>query len=450
MYPIPEDEDGEPQIFQVEAGETVVYEIDLSASLVSVNQPVQQYISGPGDASGTKGRYSVVGADDLPITVAQWTEGGGDVNAEIDPEDPSRLLIKVTGAKWPHLAPYRIAASAGGTDYNSLHITGDGVARIKRTALLYTGADPAVVMDDVGAEVDNPYITSLPQALNTGFHAAAAYNGSQVSISTTVIDPHRQSASQDIVETTLQDLDDYHGEVSQWHPVSLYNSHGQYGLEGWDYDENDEDLVSAVVSENLPEGALSWAYSAGAVMTYELPEQPPATEARITLWYLGVSAEINGEAVPDATAAPAQITIDVSGDAAIVISGSVIGVTGLMYEVLSPAQSIADFENLWANYETLYDFSMFWEGRFLNQFENQLFGNVAGAIITIPREAKYRVDEVTIDSGVVSMNATPYTRLIDFDDAWAGKSLDDFDGAWINSTLNEISLTPLWYNGESD
>lgn len=134
----------EPSIQQVDANETLTWSIELNASLSSVNQPVHVYTVGPENQSGTNGVYTVVGNDDLPITPAQWAAMGGDLRVELT-EDPRVVNVTVVGMNYARLAPFRIAMSAGGTDYNSLHITGTGVAFDLRTLVLYTGAAPEVV-----------------------------------------------------------------------------------------------------------------------------------------------------------------------------------------------------------------------------------------------------------------------------------------------------------------
>lgn len=166
----------EPTIQQVDARETTTWEVRLNASLESVNQPVHVYTVGPGSQAGTKGVYTVVGNDDLPITPAQWAAEGGKVEVRIT-EDPSVIEVIVTGARNDYLAPFRIAMSAGGDDYNSLHITGTGVVWDVRTALIHTGADPNVVSEEIGTTVDNIFLSTRSQAYRAGQHTAAAYSG---------------------------------------------------------------------------------------------------------------------------------------------------------------------------------------------------------------------------------------------------------------------------------
>src|SRR5690625_5145196 len=183
VYPVPSEE---PSILTVEAGEISTWEIGLDASLTSVNQPEHVYMTGPGNKSGTNGVYTVVGNDNLPIQPAQWAAAGGRLWVEIG-ADTSMLRIHVEGANISHLAPFRIAMSAGGHDYNSLHVTGTGVAWNARNFLLYTGANPMTVSEQIGATVDNPYLTTASQAFSGGQHTAAAFSGLEQTISGTLV-----------------------------------------------------------------------------------------------------------------------------------------------------------------------------------------------------------------------------------------------------------------------
>lgn len=171
----------EPPIHSVAAGETIEYELTVDASLRTVHQPVCVQAAGPGNRSGSNGVYTVVGNDNLPIMPQQWNNSGGRVEAIIT-DEPGQIILRITGAQIAHLSPFRIAESAGGEDYNSLHITGDGVAWRRQGVRLYTGADPLKVSTEVGSTIDNPYISSRAQAFRTGVHAAIAYSGSQTVI----------------------------------------------------------------------------------------------------------------------------------------------------------------------------------------------------------------------------------------------------------------------------
>lgn len=203
VYPVKGED---PSIYSVEAGEIVEYDISINASLSQVYQPVCSESVGPGDRSGTNGVYTVVGNDNLPIKPKQWLDSGGRVDVSLGTE-PGQLLLRITGAQIDHLSPFRIAESAGGTDYNSLHITGDGVAWDQESVRIFTGANPLNISSELGPAVENPYINTRSQALQTGIHSAIAASGSQarITVSTDKIPGLEQSFGNVIGARVKQD-----------------------------------------------------------------------------------------------------------------------------------------------------------------------------------------------------------------------------------------------------
>lgn len=203
VYPLV---DQEPQILVVDAGQTQVVEQQLNASLTSVNQPVATYNVANTTFEGTDGVYSITGVDDLPIQPAQWSAAGGSLSVRIT-DDPSVVEITVVGANIPHLSPFRIAMSSGSSNYyNSLHITGTGVAWKKETARINTGASDTTTSAEVGAVVDNPYIRTLGQAYSVGAHTAAAYSGLTYSVTGTAYAINRRGEGSDLVQATVEDF----------------------------------------------------------------------------------------------------------------------------------------------------------------------------------------------------------------------------------------------------
>lgn len=158
----------EPTIYSVGAGEVLNVDIQLRASLLSVNVPV--YTAFVPDESVTgAGVYTAVGSDSLPITPSQWAAGGGAISVQISPEDPSILKVTITGANYPALAPFRLAMSSGsGNYYNALHITGTGVFIRDQYVDIPTGALPGATGQRYAVECTNPYISTLTQAYQAG------------------------------------------------------------------------------------------------------------------------------------------------------------------------------------------------------------------------------------------------------------------------------------------
>lgn len=174
VYPVPSDKE-RPGAQVVDAGGTTIFEIQMDASLTSVNQPVCIDFVEDRSYAGTNGVYSVTATDTLPVTAAQWTANGGSLSVRIT-DDPSVLEVTIRGMRNSGAAqgPFQIAMSSGNS-YNSLHITGQGVAWNKQSTVLYTGATNNVTGEKIGVTVENPFIRTYNQALTAAQHTAKAY-----------------------------------------------------------------------------------------------------------------------------------------------------------------------------------------------------------------------------------------------------------------------------------
>jgi hypothetical protein len=158
----------EPTVYSVGAGETLKVDIQLRASLLSVNQPTYVAFVPDQPVTGT-GVYTAVGSDSLPITPAQWAAGKGSLSVAIHPDDPSVLQVTIVGADFPDLAPFRIAMSSGsGNYYNALRITGTGMLIRDQWVDLATGALPYATGQEFAVECTNPFISSKTQAFRAG------------------------------------------------------------------------------------------------------------------------------------------------------------------------------------------------------------------------------------------------------------------------------------------
>jgi len=173
VYPVPSEKEA-PSPAQVDANGITTFTVQMDASLSSVNQPVCVDWVDDMDYSGTQGVYSVAGSDGKPVTAAQWTAQGGSVVVRIT-DDPSVLEVTVRGASDTDIAPYKIAMTSGNF-YNSLHITGAGVAWSAESTLLRTGATNSVTGQDVGVTVENRYIDTYEKALSAGQQTSKNYS----------------------------------------------------------------------------------------------------------------------------------------------------------------------------------------------------------------------------------------------------------------------------------
>lgn len=220
FYPVPSQ--GEPTIYQVDAGEEREFSVPLDGSMYAVNQPTMIDFVQNRPYPGTNGVYSVVGNDDLPIQPLQWAAQGGWLRASVSP-DGNTLTIRVKGMRNTALQPYRIAmSSGGGTYYNSLHITGEGITSTKETLTLYTGAPPHSTGEDVGITIDNPNISTLAEAYTAGLVAAGTYAGPNYVLSGTVVGLNRPDADQSAVTATMKDFNQW------WYDQAYPNSMSQF------------------------------------------------------------------------------------------------------------------------------------------------------------------------------------------------------------------------------
>lgn len=173
----------------VGSGQRVIQELKLDGSLRAVNTPIVQDFVYNQSYSGTNGVYSVTGADNLPVTAAQWTDKGGRLRVETTP-DPTVIRIIIDGARIPALAPFRIAMvePVSGTYYNSLHITGEGVSADVQVLTWPTGVPVAETGEEAAVSVDNPFINTLAQAYTAGLNTVAANTGPALGLSGSAID----------------------------------------------------------------------------------------------------------------------------------------------------------------------------------------------------------------------------------------------------------------------
>lgn len=158
----------EPTVYSVAAGETLTVDIQVRASLLSVNTP--SYVAFVPDQPATgNGVYTAVGSDNLPITPSQWSATGGRISVRIDEEDPSNVKVTFTGPNIPGLSPFRIAMSSGsGNYYNALRLTGTGIFIRDQFVDLATGALPSTTGQKQAVECTNPYISTRAQAYRVG------------------------------------------------------------------------------------------------------------------------------------------------------------------------------------------------------------------------------------------------------------------------------------------
>lgn len=306
-------------VYQVDAGAILEFDIPTNVSFVSVKQPVVQNTVSRG-YSGPSSVYAVSGNDGLPITAAQWTATGGSISVSIN-DDTTTLHVIIRGANDPtgKYAPYRIAVSAGPSDYySSLRIVGTGVFTDKQLLTIPTGVPLSKTATVIGATVDNPFITTPTEASTVGLRTAQKW----------------AMASQTINAT------------------------------------------ATVLNRKGDKGTANYPTFAG----YFAPLYAGKTFAQF--------------------------------------NAANVGVTFAQWDAIAQA-SVQD------------------------SFDNQAFGNIAGARVRF-RDAMYRVRTATINASTIDYTAEADTLFGDFDARWIGKTFADFDTFFAGKTFQDFDVIPLY------
>ena len=176
----------------VNAGETITEDLELSASVVSIQQPTMQtFVSRDHNSSSV---FTVVGDDGLPIDPTAWADHGGSLTVTINP-DTTSLSVRITAPtglpnkNGQEIGVYGISLSSDESTgrYSTLRILGTGVAFNKQSRLVPTGITPSESATEIGVTIDNPFLSTSDEVNRAGARAVRAYNGSAMRISGTVV-----------------------------------------------------------------------------------------------------------------------------------------------------------------------------------------------------------------------------------------------------------------------
>lgn len=163
----------EVEVYQVEAGETVTFDIEVNGFLESVKQPIVQDVVAK-DYSGTDSVFSASGNDGLPVTAAFWNNYDGDMSFELL-ENGTILRVTIVGPSFDEYSPYSIAVSDGATEYSTLRIIGTGVFQNRQLVTVPTGLTADDTPQEFGQEIDNIFINSREEAYAAGVRARRKY-----------------------------------------------------------------------------------------------------------------------------------------------------------------------------------------------------------------------------------------------------------------------------------
>ena len=173
----------EVQVYQVEANETVTFDIPVDGFLTSIKQPeAQDFVLK--DYSGTSSVYSVSGSDGLPVTAAFWNDFKGNMTVKLK-ENGTVVEVTVTGPDFEDLSPYTIGVSDGATEYSTLFLVGSGLLYEKENVVIKTGLTPQEAPQVKGTAIDNPIISTRELAIDAGVRARRRYALPNQTFSTT-------------------------------------------------------------------------------------------------------------------------------------------------------------------------------------------------------------------------------------------------------------------------
>jgi len=165
--------DSEVTVYSVRSGETLTFEVEVDGYVTSI-LPLQAQNTVAKNYSGPNSVYSVSGSDGLPIPAAQWLEFGGSLDAEII-ENGTKVRFTAVGMNFESLSPFSFSVSDGATSYSTIRLVGSGVFSEREVFNVKTGVTSDIAPQDKGSEIDNPFVSTLQQAIDLGIKARRKY-----------------------------------------------------------------------------------------------------------------------------------------------------------------------------------------------------------------------------------------------------------------------------------
>lgn len=109
---------------------------------------------------------------------------------------------------------------------------------------------------------------------------------------------------------------------------------------------------------------------------------------------------------------------------------------------LYAGKTFAQFDTLNAG-KTFGDWDAIALASVQDTFENQAFGNIAGARVKF-RDAMYRIRTATVNASTIDYTAESDTMFSDFDARWTGKTFADFNTRFAGKTFQDFDVIPLY------
>lgn len=188
LYPPGGWDDG-AEVITVGPGETVTHTLELEASVESWDVP--QYDSYVAKDTAERSVFTIVDENGATVPLGTFRARGGAISFTLNPDRQS-FTVKITAPGTylrddgrSRITSYSIGSRFGdaGTQYSTLRIVGTGVHITPETVKINTGLSDRETGTEVGATLDNIFVTTWSQVRRLGARMAAAYAGFSPKIS---------------------------------------------------------------------------------------------------------------------------------------------------------------------------------------------------------------------------------------------------------------------------
>ncbi len=158
-------------VYQVATGQVNTFTVQTPHSIDNLNQPQPQTGITPYPYLNGGGQYVVTGSDGYIVSPSWWNDNGGQVVVSMTTK-PGEIQVTIKGPDYDSVrSPYRI--SEGDAGRPALYITGQGILNVPETLQIPTGNPQA--SDDIGEQINIPFITTRELAYNAAVQAAVKY-----------------------------------------------------------------------------------------------------------------------------------------------------------------------------------------------------------------------------------------------------------------------------------
>lgn len=182
LYPPGGWDDG-VEVITVGPGETVTHVLELESSVEEWEVP--QYDSFVARDTAERSVFTLVDENGATVPLGTFKSRGGAISFTLNPDRQS-FTVKVTAPATylradgrTRITSYSLGSRFGdaGTQYSTLRIIGTGVHVTPETVRINTGLTERETGTEVGATVDNIFVTTWSQVRRLGARLAAAYAG---------------------------------------------------------------------------------------------------------------------------------------------------------------------------------------------------------------------------------------------------------------------------------